>query len=151
MAVRGIAGNEDAAAPIARGDRVAQLPEAGVLDLEGKRKTGGVEQRPAEIEIAARRLGRHRGVEEETFADIDTPEEFPVTVQVRVHHAIGRSLGETLELLMQLARAEDDKHHDLIEIGAPARDAGRLAYHRMAAVAADQIVRLQRFGFARSR
>ena len=49
---------------------------------------------------------------------------------------------------MQFARAEDDEHHDLIEIGAAARDAGRLAHHRMAAVAADQIVRLQRFGFA---
>ena len=87
-------------------------------------------------------------MEEEAFADVDAPEEFPVTVQVRVHDAIGRTLGETLELLVQLARAEDDKHHDLIEIGAAARDAGRLAHHRMAAVAADQIVRLQRFGFA---
>jgi hypothetical protein len=44
---------------------------------------------------------------------------------------------------VQLARAQYRQHHELIEIGAPARDADLLAHQRMAAVAANGVVRLQ--------
>ena len=44
---------------------------------------------------------------------------------------------------MQLVRAEQRQHHQLVEIGAAAFDADLLAHGGMAAVAADDVVRLQ--------
>ena len=60
-----------------------------------------------------------------------------------MHRPIGRARRKALEALVQLARAEHDQHHELVEVGAAARDADLLAHDRMAAVAADDVIGLQ--------
>ena len=45
MAVRGIAGDEDAADPVAVRDREAQIPEADMLELDVELSAGGLVQR----------------------------------------------------------------------------------------------------------
>ena len=82
-------------------------------------------------------------MEEPALADVDAAEELPVAFQVRVHHAIGGARRKALEPFVQLARAEHGQHHELVEIGAAALDADLLAHDGMAAVAADDVVRLQ--------
>src|SRR5690348_5217517 len=80
MRMGGIAGDEDAAATIAVGDRVAQRPEAGVVDVAGKIESGCLEERRPEIEAVASGDARDRRVEEETLADVDAAEELPVAL-----------------------------------------------------------------------
>ena len=65
-----------------------------------------------------------------------------------MEHTIGGARRKTLELLVQLARTKQREHHQLVEIGAAAFDAGLFADHGVAAVAADRIVGLQDFAFA---
>ena len=149
MRVRGVAGNEDAAVSIRVGDGVAQLPEARIVDLAGEIEAGGRAQRRAEIEILALGVARDRRVEEEPLADIDAAEELPVTLEVRVQHAVSRARRKALQCLVELARPEHDQHHQLVEIGAAARDAAGLADHRSAAVATHGVVRSERRGLLR--
>jgi hypothetical protein len=47
---------------------------------------------------------------------------------------------------VQLARAEHDQHHELVEVVAAARNADLLAHDRMPAVAADNVICLQNLG-----
>ena len=122
-----------------------------MVELAGEREAGDALQQAVEIEIAGRGVGRHRRVEEEALADVDAAEELPVAVEVRMQHAIGRALGKALEPLVQLARAEHGQHHELVEVGAAARDADLLAHQRMAAVAADHIVGLEHLASRRPR
>ena len=68
-----------------------------------------------------------------------------------MHRAVGRAWGKALEALVQFARAEHRQHHELVEIGAAARDADLLAHDRMAAVAADHVVGLEHFAARRPR
>ena len=144
MAVRGVAGDEHAADLVLLGDRDAQVPEADVVELGLERKAGRLLQQPVEIEIVPRGVLRHRRMEEEALADVDPAEELPVAVQVRVHRPVGRLRRKALaELLVQLARAEHDQHHELVEVVAAARNADLLAHDGMAAVAADDVIGLQ--------
>ena len=62
-----------------------------------------------------------------------------------MQHAIGRARRKAFEFLVQLARAEQRQHHDLIEIGAAALDADLPADGGMAAVAADHVVGFEDF------
>ena len=88
-------------------------------------------------------------MEEEALADVDPAEELPVAVEIRVHGAIDRLRRKALaELVVQLARAHHDQHHELIEVVAAARNADLFAHDGMAAVAADQIIALQHLACA---
>jgi len=82
-------------------------------------------------------------VEEPAFADVDSAKELPVTLQIGMDHAIGGTRRKTLKPLVQLARAEQRQHHQLCKVGAIAGDAGLLADHGVAAVAADGVIRLE--------
>ena len=144
MAVRGVAGDEHAPDLVFLRDRDAQVPEPDVIELGLERKPGRLVQQGLEIEIVPRGVLRHRRVEEEALADVDPAEELPVAVEIRVHGAIDRLRRKALaELVVQLARAQHDQHHELIEVVAAARNADLLAHDGMAAVAADQIIALQ--------
>ena len=144
MAVRGVAGDEHAADLVSLGDRDAQVPEADVVELGLERKARRLLQQAEEIEIVPRGVLRHRRVEEEALADIDAAEELPVALEVRMHRPVDRLRRKALaELLVQLARAEHDQHHELVEVVAAPRNADLLAHDRMAAVAADDVVGLQ--------
>jgi hypothetical protein len=79
-------------------------------------------------------------MEKPAFLRVDAPEELPIAVQVRMQDPIGRLRREALEALAQLARAKHGEHHDLIEIGALALDAGLFPHDRVTAVAADHII-----------
>src|SRR5690242_4099783 len=110
MAVCGIARNEDATGAIGLSHRIAQLPEARVIDLAYKIETGGAAQGCAEVEALSLGVARHRSVEEETLPNVDAAEELPITLQIRMQHAIGRARRKALELLVQLLRAKHDQH-----------------------------------------
>src|SRR5947207_5388626 len=103
--------------------------------MAGERKAGGFLQQSMKIVIIACRVGRHRRMEEPAFADIDSAEELPIAVKIGMNDAIGRAWRKALELVVQLARAEQRQHHQLIKIGAAARYAGLFAHDRMRAVA----------------
>src|SRR4029079_567023 len=83
MAVRGIAGDEDAADLVVLGDLHAQIPETQVFELGLEWKSGRFFQQALEIEVLPRGVSRRRGMEEEALADIDAAEELPVALQVR--------------------------------------------------------------------
>ena len=57
-----------------------------------------------------------------------------------MHHPISRSRRKALELLVQLARAKQGEHHELVEVRTSALDADLLAHRRVTAVAAHDIV-----------
>ena len=115
------------------GDRDAQVPEPDIVKVAGEVESGRALQQAMEIIIVERRIGRHRRMEEPAFLGIDAAEELPVTVEVGMHHAISRSRRKALELLVQLARAKQREHHELIEVRAGALDADLLAHRRMPA------------------
>ena len=87
-------------------------------------------------------------MEEPAFADVDAAEELPVAVQVRVHDAIGRARRKFFQRLVQVAGAEHQQHHELVEVGATALDADLIAHQRAWAVAADRITGFQSFSTA---
>ena len=103
MAVRGIAGDENPPVLIGGGDRVAQVPKTDMLNFEREFEAGGIEKCRLEIDVLAAHVGLHRRVEEKVFVGINTPKKFPIAVQVRMHHAVGRAFGKALELLVQVA------------------------------------------------
>src|SRR6185437_6201340 len=74
MAVRRIAGDEDAADLIALGDGHAQIPEADVIELCLEREPRDILDEAVEIVIVGRGAGRHRRVKEPAFANIDAAE-----------------------------------------------------------------------------
>jgi hypothetical protein len=88
MAVRRIAGDEDATLPISIGRGNAQLPEADVLKLHVEvRPNRGVKILP-EVEII---LGRSRWdgrMEEPCRTEIHTTEELPVSLQLRIKNIV---------------------------------------------------------------
>src|SRR5262245_336904 len=83
-------------------------------------------------------------MEKEALAEVDAAEEHPVSLEIGMHRPEGRARRKTLEAFMQLARTDDREHHELVEVGAAALDADLLAHRRMAAVAPDHIVGLER-------
>ena len=111
--------------------------------VQAKSKPADLLHQAMEVEIVLGGVGRHRGVEKPALADVDAAEELPVALQVGMHDAIGRAPGKTLKLVVQFARAKHRQHHELVEVGAAALDADLLAHHRVAAVAAHDIVRFQ--------
>ena len=82
-------------------------------------------------------------MEEPAFADIDSAEELPIAVEIGMNDAIGRAWRKALELVVQLARAKQRQHHQLLKVGAAARYAGLFADDGMRAIAANGIVGLQ--------
>ena len=88
MAVRGVAGDEDAPDAILIGDRDAQVPEADVLELDVEFLADRRMQIAAEIEIVLRGAERHRRMEEPGGAEIDAAEELPVALQVGMQHIV---------------------------------------------------------------
>ena len=140
MAVRGIAGDEDAADAVLIGDREAQVPEADVLELDVEFVADRLMQEAAEIEIVFCGAERHRRVKEPGGAEIDAAEELPVALQVGMQHIVEGLVGKALQQLVQAGRAEHQQHHQPVVIGQGLRNAGGLAHQRAAAVAADHIV-----------
>ncbi len=143
--MRRVARDENAPLLVAFGHRDAQIPEADMIHFAGELESRGLIHHRKEIEVLVADCGGgHRRVEKPAFANVDSAEELPVSVQLRAHDAIGRALGKALEGVMQFARAEDGQHHHLVEIGAAALDARLVAHHRIAAVAADDVIGAQR-------
>src|SRR5262249_60264178 len=103
----------------------------------GERESRDLLQQPVKVVIVPRGVRGNRRMEEPALAHIDPSEELPVAFQIRVHHAIGGAGRKTRELLVELARAEQGEHHELVEIRAAALDADLLANGGMAAVAPD--------------
>src|SRR5262245_24942287 len=143
MTVRRIAGDEYPSHLVALRHGDAQIPEADMVEPTLEAETGGLVHQSAKIETVSRLAARRRRMEEESLADIDATEELPIPVERRVHDAIGRALGKALQSFVKLARAENDKHHHLVEIGSAALDPDLASHERVAAVAADEIVRFQ--------
>src|SRR5437763_7711216 len=82
-------------------------------------------------------------MEKPAFADIDSAEELPIAAEIGMDDAIGRAWRKALEPVVQLGRAEQRQHHQLLKIGAAARYAGLFADHGMSAIAADDVIGLQ--------
>ena len=140
MAVRGVAGDEDAAHAVLIRDRDAQVPKADVLELDVELLADRRMQKAAEIEIVFCRTERHRRVKEPGSAEIDAAEELPVALQVGMQHIVEGLVGEALQQPVQAGRAEHQQHHQPVVIGQGLRNAGGRAHQRAAAVAADHIV-----------
>ena len=88
MAVRGIAGDEDAPVAILIGDGDAQIPEADMLEFDIEFRADRRMQIAAEIEIVLGGAERHRRMEEPGGAEIDPAEELPVAFQVGMQHIV---------------------------------------------------------------
>src|SRR5579864_988076 len=84
MAVRRVAGDEDAADLIFIRDRDAQIPKSDMVEFGGKGETRHALNEALEIVIVGRRTFRHRRVKEPTLADIDAAEELPIAFQIRM-------------------------------------------------------------------
>ena len=138
--MRGIAGDEYASHLIAIGDGDAQIPKPHVVEIADEREARGFVQQRQEIVIVLRGIGRHRRMKEPALADVDAAEELPVPLQIGVQHAIGGARRKALEFLVQVARAEQRQHHDLVEIRAAALDPDLPPHDGMTAVAADHVV-----------
>src|SRR5215471_14598873 len=106
MGMRGVAGDEDAAGLVSLGHRDPQVPEADIIEVAGERKASRFLQQSMEVEIVARRIRRHRRMEEPAFADIDTAEKLPIAVQLGMDDTIGGARRKPFEPLVKLARAK---------------------------------------------
>ncbi len=140
MAVGGVARDKDAPDLILLRNRDAQVPEPHIVELARETEAGGALQQAMEVIIVARRIGRHRRVEEPALLGIDAAEELPVALEVGMHHAISGSRRKALELLVELARPKECQHHELVEIRAGTLDADLLTDGGMAAVAAHDVI-----------
>src|SRR6185437_808486 len=134
MAMRRVAGDEDAADAILVGDSDAQVPEPDMVEFALELEPCDAVEQAEEIVILARGAGRHGRVKEKTLADIDAAEELPIAFEFGPQHQIGRAVGKTLQPLVQLARSKHRQHHKLVEIGAAACNADLLAHDRTGAV-----------------
>src|SRR5262249_20939324 len=62
--------------------------ELHIVGLASEGEAGRALQEAMEIIIVARRIGRHRGMEEPALLDIDAAEELPVALEVGMHDSI---------------------------------------------------------------
>src|SRR5262249_6481208 len=106
VAVRRIAGDEDAALLIGVSDRETQFPKANVLELNVELRPGRGIDMLVEVEIVSGRAGRNRRVEEPGAAEVQTAEDFRVPAEVGMEDAVEGFAGIPLQQAMQAVRAE---------------------------------------------
>src|SRR5579883_189616 len=140
MTVRGISGDEYATDPVSVGDRNAQVPEAHIVELALELESGRLLHESLKVVVIPRGVGRHRRVKEEGVLSVNPPEEPPVALERRVHCPIGDARREALQACLELRRADDREHHELVEALPTPLDTDLLSHGRMTAVAADRIV-----------
>ena len=139
VAVRRVAGDEDAARAICVRQCEAQVPEADMLEFNFELGADRLVEKRPEVEIVSRRPKRNRRMEEPGGAQVDTAKEAPVALQLRIEHVVERLAGISLEQLVQFLRAEDQQHHQPVMVGAGLRYPGSFTHQRAATVAADDV------------
>ena len=139
MRMRGITCNENASTLVLVGHRHAHLPEGQVFEIAFHRKAGGLANEAKRVEGFNLGFGRHRCVEEPAIRHIDTTEKLPIAIVFRTQDAIGRAFGKTLQLFVEIGRAENGEQHGLIVILRRAVNADLVAHSRACAIATHQI------------
>ena len=139
VAVRCVAGDEDAARAVGIGDGKSQVPESDVVELNFERGADGFVQIGPEVEVVGRRARRHWRVKEPSVAQVNPAEKLPVALERRLQHVVVRLSGIALEKHMQFLRAKHQQHHHAVVVGAGLRQARLLAHQRPGAVATDDV------------
>ena len=122
----------------------AQVPEAEVVQVVGELGAHGPVEQLLDVQVRrCAALGKWC-VEEPVPLGVDPPEEGPVALEVRRHHAVGGPRREPAPGSGELRRAEDRQRHDLVEVGAGTFHAALFGDDRPAAVAAHDVVGFQR-------
>ena len=85
----GVAGDEHAAGAVVPRHRDAQIPEADMLEFAVELEARDLVEQSFEVKVVARRVGGHRRMEKPADLRVDAPEKLPVSVELRVQHAIG--------------------------------------------------------------
>src|SRR6266567_6005842 len=114
VAVRGIARNKDPAGLITFRDCDAQVPGAEVIESAREGESGGLVQQGSGLGSGNRpvvRAWRQRRMEEPAFLRVDAAEELPVTLQVGVHHPVGRARRKSPKAFTEFARAKHREYH----------------------------------------
>jgi hypothetical protein len=116
VAVRRISRDEYTPDPILVGHGDPQVPKPDVLEFGFELEPGGPIEERLEVETVRCSIRRDWSVEEPCLSNHDSPKEHPVSLQIRVEHAVGRAFRESPESLVQLFRPEDGQHHLLVEV-----------------------------------